>query len=532
MGSTSEIRALVMHYLHGLLSFRWTILIAAWIVCAIGWFAVAMLPNSYTSTARIYVDTDSLLEPLMKDLAVRPDTGREIDVMRRTLLTRPNVEEIMRRTDLDLTVSNPVEQENLIQSLAEKIVIDVQGPNLFSIEYTARTPAMARRVVDTTLQIFVDMNLGNAQQDMETAQQFIDQQIREYENKLREAELAVADYKRTHAEQLASPDRVQRALERMEQELRDLQSSLQSAIWQRDQIQLQLASTPQFTDTETTSTGGAARARLQQELEQQEADLGRLLVQYTDRHPDVVAQRNLIAQTEERLRSAPAGTSSTREVPNPAWEQLNSELQRAETTISSLENRIAQYHEDIERLNSRRAETPEAQAGLVHLNRDYEVLLRQYELLIERRESARMAQRMGAEADTIEFRIIEPPIEPATPSGPPRILLMGAVLVFALGIGGALAFLRVLMIDAFTNPKQLAKAIGLPVIGTLSVANSVLGGPRRMLETSMAALVAVVLIGSFGGITYYYASTPAPPEFRSVVQGFTDAVLQRFNRSI
>ena len=219
-------------------------------------------------------------------------------------------------------------------------------------------------------------------------------------------------------------------------------------------------------------------------------------------------------------------------MPNSTWEQIETELKSTELEINTLENRISQQQEEIEQLSRRVAETPEAQAGLVHLNRDYEVLLNQYQTLIERRESARMAQRMGAQSDNIEFRIIEPPLEPADPSGPPRVLLMAGVLLLGLGVGGSLAFLRVLMINAFMTPKQLADAIGLPVIGTLSVANSGPGGPRRMLEATMASFVAVVLIGSFGGIAYYYTATPAAPEFRSVVEGVTDAVLQRFNRSI
>jgi polysaccharide chain length determinant protein (PEP-CTERM system associated) len=532
MGSTSEIRALVFYYLNGLLARRWTILIAAWIVCVIGWFIIAMMPNSYTSTARIYVDTQSLLRPLMKDLAVQPDIERQVDIMRRTLLTRPNLEEIIRRTDLDLTVSTPVELERLVERLSEQIAIKIEGPNLFNIEYSSRSPEQARRVVDTTLQTFVEMNLGDAQQDMEAAQRFIDQQIAEYETKLRNAELRVAEYKRENIGQLTNTERVERTLADAQRELNNLQSTLQSAIWQRDQLQVQLASTPKFTESQRTAVGGGARARISAELEEQRNQLARLLTQYTDRHPDVISQRSLIAQTEERLRSTPGASYTNEETPNPTWEQLNLELQRAEMGISTLETRIAQQQKAIETLTTRITEIPEAQAELVSLTRDYEVLLSQYERLIERRESARMAQRMGAESDNVEFRIIEPPIAPAEPSGPPRVLLMAAVLLLGLGIGGGLAFLRILMTDAFVNPKQLSDAIGLPVIGTLSVARSVLGGPGRVLEATMAACVALFLIGSFAGLTYFYTATTAPPEFRTVVQDMTDAVLQRFGRAI
>ena len=211
MGSTSELRSLIFYYVNGLLARRWTILITAWIISGIGWFAVAMMPNSYTATARIYVDTESLLRPLMKDLAVQQDVQRQVDVMRRTLLTRPNVE-------LDLSVSTPIELEQLIERLAKDIEIRTEGQNIFSIEYSASRPRLAQRIVDTTLQIFVEMNLGDQQQDMESARRFIDQQISEYETKLRNAELTVAEFKRKNSGQLGNADRVQRSLEQAEQE--------------------------------------------------------------------------------------------------------------------------------------------------------------------------------------------------------------------------------------------------------------------------------------------------------------------------
>tara|TARA_R110002110_G_scaffold18176_2_gene76559 strand:- start:24 stop:1622 length:1599 start_codon:yes stop_codon:yes gene_type:complete len=532
MGSTSELRSLIFYYVNGLLARRWTILITAWIISGIGWFAVAMMPNSYTATARIYVDTESLLRPLMKDLAVQQDVQRQVDVMRRTLLTRPNVEQIVRRTDLDLSVSTPIELEQLIERLAKDIEIRTEGQNIFSIEYSASRPRLAQRIVDTTLQIFVEMNLGDQQQDMESARRFIDQQISEYETKLRNAELTVAEFKRKNSGQLGNADRVQRSLEQAEQDLNNLRSALQSAVWQRDQLSLQLASTPKVLESRTTATGGGERAQLQAELNRQQAELNRLRGIFTERHPDVVAQVNAISRLQAQINAAPAATITREETENPAWTQLNTEFQRMELMIGSIENRIEQQVEKIDNLAQRLSETPETLAELVQLNRDYDVLLKQYQLLIERRESARMAQRLSTESESVEFRIIEPPVEPVQPSGPPRILLMAAVLVGGLGIGTALALLRILLTDAFMNARQLTEAIGLPVIGTLSVARSLLGGPRRVLEAATAVSAALFLLASFGGLSYFYIVNPTPPEFRGIVQGVANSILERFDQSI
>ena len=95
-----------------------------------------------------------------------------------------------------------------------------------------------------------------------------------------------------------------------------------------------------------------------------------------------------------------------------------------------------------------------------------------------------------------------------------------------------MALLRILLTDAFMNARQLTEAIGLPVIGTLSVARSLLGGPRRVLEAATAVSAALFLLASFGGLSYFYIVNPTPPEFRGIVQGVANSILERFDQSI
>ena len=51
--------------------YRWHGIACAWVVALAGWLVVTQLPNRYEATARVYVDTQSVLRPLLAGLAVR-----------------------------------------------------------------------------------------------------------------------------------------------------------------------------------------------------------------------------------------------------------------------------------------------------------------------------------------------------------------------------------------------------------------------------------------------------------------------------
>jgi uncharacterized protein involved in exopolysaccharide biosynthesis len=60
-----ELIRLALFYLSGIWRYRWFVLIVAAVASPIGWAYVASLPDTYSSSARVYVDTDSVLTPLL-----------------------------------------------------------------------------------------------------------------------------------------------------------------------------------------------------------------------------------------------------------------------------------------------------------------------------------------------------------------------------------------------------------------------------------------------------------------------------------
>ena len=49
--------------------YRWFAMAIAWLIAAAGWIIVERMPDRYEAWARVYVDTQSMLNPLLSGLA-------------------------------------------------------------------------------------------------------------------------------------------------------------------------------------------------------------------------------------------------------------------------------------------------------------------------------------------------------------------------------------------------------------------------------------------------------------------------------
>ena len=146
---------------------------------------------------------------------------------------------------------------------------------------------------------------------------------------------------------------------------------------------------------------------------------------------------------------------------------------------------------------------PDVEAKLAKLNRDYEVTGKRYLDLVERRESARLAQDAGQSSSDITFRVIEPPIVPSQPSGPRRLILLAGVFVVAMGAGLGWCLLRYLLLPTFLDSRQLRHATGLPVLGSVSLYLSPEHRKDRHLQLAAFLSAAILSLGVFGAVLWY-----------------------------
>jgi len=488
---------LLRRYAAGAWRHRWLALAFAWIVCVVGWVGVAFVPNQYESSARLYVDADAVLTPLLHGLALDSSTVTELEVLQNTLLSRPHLDNVIAGTDLDLKTSTAFDRERLRKRLAADIKITPQSRNLFTISYIDVEPKLAYDVVQKLITIFIESATGSNRSEMDNAQRFLVQQIASYEAKLREAEKRRADFRAKYVDLLPGENAGVSRLEQARSQVGTLQGQLQDALARRELLQSQLHTTQPLLVTESEAASGGSP----NSLAAAEAHLRELRLRYTEQFPDVVAARRLVAMLKAHpdAAAAPAGGTSgrTRSMPNAVYEQLRIRLVDTEANVASLERQVAAAVADRDRLEALARTEPSLQAEYVNIDRDYNVLRQNYEELLARRESMHIAEAADDKADKVRLRIVDPPQVPRVPVGPNRMLLVSGVLLAGLGAAGGLAVFLMRLDKTFYTTQDL-RSLGVPVLGGISLLR-----PRVPWRSSPALLgfsVGVLLLFAvYGG---------------------------------
>jgi polysaccharide chain length determinant protein (PEP-CTERM system associated) len=507
------IRALLLKHMRSAWRRRWVGVTIAWLVCGGGWVLVYTIPNQFESTARMFVDADAVLTPLLRGLAADSTPTTQLEILQRTLLSRPNMEKLVSKTDLELTLNSPSDRERLLTRLAAEVKVVPQTKNLFTITYRDKSARLAHDVVKALLTIFVESATGGSRSDMDNARRFLEQQIQSYEQQLRGAERRRADFRARYAEVLPADDAPNvPALEAARSQVQALDGKLEDAKIFRNAMKQEVEKTPPMLVVESGGSGGFGGTSGKTRLQEAEEQLRVMLLKDTEQHPDVVNQRKLIDSLKNSqhgggiagaAKSATSGRENgwnapKRSVPNQVYDQLKIKLIEADTNITSLQRQ----HDDAVRYVDRLEKVQRDQPGLIaeyqNMDRDYNVLRRNYEELLARLQSANIAQAADTQADKVKLQVIDPPETPRLPIAPNRMLLVTGVLLGGLTTGAGLTVLFGQLDRSFSTVDEL-RSLGLPVLGGISLLRLTSFREKLMVAARFGAAIAM-LVAVYGGL--------------------------------
>ncbi len=482
---------------------RWWGVATAWLVCVIGWTWVMMIPDRYQASARVYVDTQTLLKPLLSGLAAEPNVEQQIKLMTRQLVSRPTLEKVARMTDLDVKAKTPEQTETMLNGLASKISIaDAGRENLYTISYQDANGDLAKKVVQSLLTIFVESSLGKTRQDISSSARFIEEQLQQYQQRLNDADNALKEFKQKHIGMMPGQGGDYYAkLAEVSTQLRQAQLDQQEALNRRNQLKRQLADEePEIT---AAAVAGASNSEIDGRIQALQKQMDQLRLQYTDLHPDVQATKRLIEKLEAekkadlaKIKADPAGAK----IQNPVYQQLTLAIAEADANVSSLQARVAEYQRRYAELRSASNMIPQVEQEYTELTRNYDVYRQNYDALLKRRESVTMSGEVESKTDTVDFRVIDPPFVPSQPAWPNRPLLLSLVTLGGLVAGVAVAFLLSQLRRTVTDRRVLRELTGLPLLGAVSRVET--DESRRRKRKGMLTYLAALgsLIAAYGAV--------------------------------
>jgi len=534
---------------------RWKPILATGIILFLISAAVAaLLPATYRSTATILIEQQEMPADLVRS-TISSYADQRIQVISQQVMTRVNLMRIVEQYNLYPGSRATRANEELVQRLAKDIkldllkadVIDQRGSKTnatiaFSLSYEGETPAVAQKVTNELVTLFLSENLKNRQQKSAETSAFLAEEAAKLGAHVSETEAKLATFKERNTGRL--PELVQLNMQlrdRTDSEIKELDRQISQLEERKFYMESQLtqmkpnsplisASGERIQDSgerlktlktvfaslsavyssdhpdivkmrreiealQKATGGGADPQEQAQQLARLRAALVTTRDKFSDDHPDVVKLKKFIAALEAEQPMVGGGKAAAVRPENPTYiafqtqiEAINIELKHSRSKRDALQSKLASYDQRLQ-------QTPQVEREYLDLTRDHEASLQRYREIRAKQMQADIGEELEKDRKAERFSLIDPPQLPERPSSPNRtaILLLGLVLSVGGGVGSA-AVLEGLD-DSVHGSRALAGLVDVPVLAVIPSMVNEAQIQRRRKVLRIAAVSAVAALG-------------------------------------
>lgn len=489
---------------------RWLIVIPLVLISAVGVWLARRLPSVYRSDAVVQV-----IPPTVPDSYLRPTVQARIEErlpsIFQQVVTRPQIERIIRELDLYQQDRGTVALENLVDRVGRDITFEPVNRETFKFGYTSPDPNTAYQVTKRLTSLFIDGNAKDREDQANAARDFFQTELEKARQHLVGQENKLEEFRTKYAGQL--PSQQDANLQVLNSTQVQLQTLLESINRDRDQRQYQQrqkdqagapdaapASSSASPSADPSNIGGGTVA---EQLESARTSLRTQELRLTPDHPDVKSLKRTIERLEAKASAeGRMANGSTRALKTSAELQRDARTRELNAQIELIDRQIANKRAEEQRLRATIAEyrerieaAPRRESELTSLTRDYDTLQKMYSTLLTKEGDAKMAASLEQRDVGERFKVIDPARLPGSPASPNRMrlyvlsLLVGLVMSF--GVGAFFEYRD----SSLRTDDDVAASLGLPVLATIPVLSSASGGWGR------TAVLLTVAAGGFAPIT-------------------------------
>lgn len=433
-------------------------------------------PPTYRSSATVLVQDNTPITPLMQGRATETNDSARVIITRDVLFGRRVMDDVLRAGGWLAGNPSPLQKQQVANGIISRTDVSVTERSqrsaadpklsLVKISYSDSDPQRAYEVTKRFSEALIEQVLESKSRASRSAYQFIDAQVDQYQRSLAEADRKLGAYRSANPDAMPGVDtdvaarigELRRAVDNASMDLADVGA-------QEHQLMGALSRESQLTTVSRAAQSNVQLATLQ-------AEMDRLMLSYTDQHPDVVRVRNQIRQLQSQMRSgAGAGGASvlvgTTPSINPVYAQLRTQLAEVRRQGAAAASRVATAQALLRDELERSRRIVGSQGTLSALTRAHDVNREMYEDLLQRRENARISLNMDEDGRSLGFQIQEPASVPLQATGLRLMHFAVSGLLLAVVIPLLLLSMLVKHDPRVRSPLQIERDAGLPVLGTI-----------------------------------------------------------------
>jgi polysaccharide chain length determinant protein (PEP-CTERM system associated) len=457
---------------------HWWILPACALGCGtIGTAIATQLPKEYTSQTLVLVAKPAVPEDYVKPV-VTEDLTQRLASMKEQILSRTRLEPVIEKFNLYANDRAKLHKDDMIDRLRKAVVISpleamagTQGslPG-FSVNVSFNNPQLAQQICTEITSMFMEQNDRSMEQQASRTTSFIGQQLEDAKTKLDEQDAKLARFKRQYIGLL--PEETQSNLSLMTTLNAELDANSQAlARAQQDKAMNETLLSQQEANWKTSQAEQSPET-LEEQLRNRQEQLTVLQSRYTAEHPDVVKLKNEIADLKTKIDETPAAADSPnkhKSTEPPQVQQLRARIQQDELNYAELQKRQAKIQDSIRLVESHIQASPMVELQLKELTRSYQSALDFYNELLKKGENSAMAMDLVHQQQGEQFRVLDPPSLPASPSFPKMLNFAGGGFAGGAVIALVTLYLLMAMDKTLHTEREVETYLKLPVLGSLPI---------------------------------------------------------------
>jgi polysaccharide chain length determinant protein (PEP-CTERM system associated) len=385
-----------------------------------------MWPKTYTSSSTVFVEEKNIIQPLMQGAAVATSVTDRTRIAKEIIFGRKIMNQVIEEAGWLQDRLTDIEKEKLIDALKSRTTILSVGNNLVKIEYKDEVPARAFKTAQKYTELFISESLGTQTQEGQAAFEFIDNQVKEYHEKLSGAEQQLKEFRSVNVDARPGTEaEVAGRINALQATIEKTSLAIKEARIKQGSLEKQLSGEAEVAVTATREGQYIMR------IGELQSQLDTLRLTYLDTYPDIVRIKHQIEDIQENIAQEKRKREAGRELVksggqvvvdestrmNPLYQQLKQQLFETKTDIETLTTRLAETNQLLRVETSRARRIHAGEASLAELTRDYEVNRDIYHDLLKRRENARVSRNLNRDKQGLTLRVHEPAFLPLQPSG-------------------------------------------------------------------------------------------------------------------